>query len=102
MADATAIETRGRPFLSTYARIRGAWPCSAKAARVRVEPYMEELATERTAIMITAFITESSPVIPADLMAIMKGDVLDWTSFLFTNSELLKGTKRPMITMLTT
>ena len=56
---------------------------------MRVAPYMEELATERTAIIITAFMTLSRPVIPASLMAIMKGEVLLWTSLRFTSSGLL-------------
>jgi hypothetical protein len=99
MADATAMETRGRPLRSTYARIRGAWPCSASAAKVRVAPYMDELATERTAIIITAFSTESRPVIPADWIAIMKGEVLDSTSFLLTNWGLLYGTNSPIISI---
>lgn len=39
-------------------------------------PYMEEFATERTAIITTAFMTESRPLIPADWMAMMKGEDL--------------------------
>ena len=43
---------------------------------------MEELPTERTAIMMTTFIIESRPVIPALLMAMTKGEALaseeDW------------------------
>jgi hypothetical protein len=58
---------------------------------------MEELATERTAIMITAFMTESRPWIPASLMAMMKGEVLEATTFRERRSGLLYGTRRPII-----
>jgi len=81
MAREHEIATRGRPLRSTYARARGAWPCSARAWRVRVAPYMEELATERTAIITTAFMTESRPWMPADLIAMMKGEALASTLF---------------------
>lgn len=83
-----AIQIRGRPFRSVNARRRGAWPCSARAWRVRVAPYMEELATERTAIITTAFMTESRPWIPADLMAMMKGEALESTSLRPMSSTL--------------
>ena len=39
--------------------------------------------------MITAFMTESRPVMPADLMAMMKGEVLDSTSLRLTSSALV-------------
>jgi hypothetical protein len=64
-----------------------------------VEPYIEEFATERTAKIITAFMAESRPVIPASLMAIMNGDVLEATSLTLTSSGLLEGTMRPIIAM---
>ena len=36
--EAKAMETRGRPWRSMYAKILGAWCCSARAARVRDDP----------------------------------------------------------------
>jgi len=57
-----------------YARIRGAWCCSAKAARVREEPYMEELPTERTASMIMALIMDGRTGMEALVMARTKGE----------------------------
>ena len=35
---------------------------------------MEEFPTERTAIMMTTFITEGRPAIPASLIAMTKGE----------------------------
>jgi hypothetical protein len=36
-----------------YPKILGAWPRSARAARVREEPYTAELPTDNTAMRIT-------------------------------------------------
>lgn len=77
----------------------GAWPCSASAARVRVAPYMEELATERTAIITTAFMTESRPEIPASFMAMMKGEAFESTLLRDMSSGLVYGTVSPMTVM---
>jgi hypothetical protein len=79
IAEVTAMEMIGRPLRSTYAKSLGAWPCSARAWRVRVAPYMEEFATERTAIRTTAFMTESRPEIPALRMATIKGEAFEST-----------------------
>lgn len=37
---------------------------------------MEELPTDSTAIMMTTFMTESRPLMPASLMAMTKGEAL--------------------------
>jgi hypothetical protein len=58
---------------------------------------MEELATESTAIMITTFMTESKPSIPALFMAMMKGEVLEATTLGVISPGLLNGTSKPMI-----
>jgi hypothetical protein len=62
---------------------------------------MEELATERTAIITTAFMTESRPWIPADLMAMMKGEALESTLLRPMSWGSVYGTKRPTIPIAT-
>jgi len=56
--------------------MRGAWPCWARAARVRDDPKIDEFPTDRTAIKMTTFITEGRIFIPALLMAMTKGEDL--------------------------
>ncbi len=94
---AKAMLTIGRPFLSMYAKILGAWPCTASAASVREEPNSEEFATERTDIMITVFMTESSPMIPASVMAMTKGDAFESTLDRVIKDGWLYGTSKPMM-----
>ena len=94
---AMPMQTSGLPFLSVKARRRGAWPCSARAWRVRVAPYMEEFATLRTAIITTVFMTESRPWMPADWMAIIKGEALESTLFGEMRAGEVYGTRRPTI-----
>lgn len=44
---------------------------------MRVEPYVQELATLMTAMRMTAFIIEGRTLIPASWMAITKGEWRD-------------------------
>ena len=74
MPEAIEMATRGRPLRSIYRRNCGAWPCSAKAAKVRDDPKTDALPTERTAMRITAFIIDGKPSIPAFVMEMTKGD----------------------------
>jgi hypothetical protein len=60
---------------------------------------VEELATERTETMTTAFITLSRPVIPAFLIAIMNGEALESTLFWLMRWVSLYGTRRPTMAM---
>jgi hypothetical protein len=69
---------------------------SARAARVREEPYTDALPTERTAIMITTFMTEGRPLIPAFLIAITNGEAFASELLLPLRSwGLLYGTRTP-------
>ena len=95
-ADESIMENTGRPLRSMYAKIFGACFCSARAVSVREEPYTDEFPTESTAIMMTTFITESRPWIPALNMAMTNGDAF---ASEFDDPVMrrfsLKGTKRP-------
>lgn len=59
-----------------YWKNRGAIPRSARAWIVRVEPYVQELATEMTEIVMTALKTDGRPLTPASLMASTNGEAL--------------------------
>lgn len=75
-AEEKMIATSGRPDRSMYPRILGACPRSARAARVREEPYTAELPTLNTAIRITTFIIDGTASIPALRTAITNGEAL--------------------------
>lgn len=66
----------GRPDLSTYERNLGAMPRAARAWMVRVEPKVAELATLMTEIVMTAFMTDGRPLIPAFWIETTKGEAL--------------------------
>jgi hypothetical protein len=66
----------GLPALSTYCKIFGAWPTSAKAWRVLVEAYVELFPTLNTEIRMTALMIDGKPLIPASWIAITNGDAL--------------------------
>lgn len=51
-------------------------PRAARACIVRVEPYVQEFATESTEIVMTALKTEGRPLTPAFWMASTKGEAL--------------------------
>lgn len=62
---------------------------------------MEELATLRTAIIITVFITESRPWILASEIAIIKGDALLSILSRPNNRGSLYGTSKPTMPIAT-
>ena len=67
---------RGRPLLSMYMRNLGPIPLAASACMVRVEPKVQEFATLRTDMVMTALKTEGRPLTPAIWIASTKGEAL--------------------------
>src|SRR6266536_1339049 len=96
IAEAMRMDTRGRPFRSMYARIFGAWPWPARAAKVREEPKMDELPTDNTAMRITTFMIDGKTVMPAFLMEMTNGEAA--ASALLPDKRRVSsyGTRTPM------
>ena len=63
-------------MLSMYMRNFGPMPLAARACMVRVEPKVQEFATLRTDMVMTALKTEGRPLTPAIWIASTKGDAL--------------------------
>ena len=75
-AKTRASVARGRPFLSMYAKIFGAWPISANASRVRDAAKVEALPTDNTDTKMTALMTCAKGGSLAASMARTKGEAL--------------------------
>ena len=64
---------------------------------VLVDPYVQELATLITEMVMTALNTEGSPLTPAYFMARTKGDALVFAPEEFRRSGELFGTMMPIM-----
>lgn len=91
----TRTHQNGRPFLSTYWRNLGPIPRTARACIVRVEAKVQELATERTEIVMTALKTEGRPLTPVSWIAKTKGEALVLELEAPSNFSLLEGKIKP-------
>lgn len=88
-------ETHGTPALFTLLKILGAFLLRAIKSIVREEIYSEELPALRTAITITALISDAPALMPASESAMVNGDlaVLDPAARRLSSSH---GIKMPM------
>ena len=96
-AKARMMVAMGRPLLSMYMNIEGIMPSLAMAWRVRVEPKMALLPTERTERVMTTLKTEGRPRMPASLMARTNGESAVLAPEAPRREELLDGTTSPSI-----
>lgn len=62
---------------------------------VRVEPNVQELATEMTEIVMIALKTDGRPLIPASLIAITNGEYFEFAPVALRRFGLSEGTIRP-------
>lgn len=90
------VEKSGLPALSTYENIRGAYPCSEMAVKVRDPAYTAEFPIERTEIRMMTLMKLSKPYSPASLAAITNGEALESEYVLAPSSRLSSlRTNRP-------
>lgn len=101
-ARAKTMATQGRPCLSTMLNHLGAMPCMARACSVRVEPKVQELATEMTERVMTAFMMEGRTAILAVWKARTKGEYLELAPDAWERNSSSLLTMRPRMKSETT